>query len=246
MSATCRAARSGWSGSIRPASSLLRVITDREWPSRSCRSRASRSRSSLAARWATVARASRNAIVVRMSSRTPVMAKPPSSAGTSSPHSRSLPPGTANAAAVISAHAPGTDQRDSREGRAAPDAMETYTNSTSHSRPRVSASRADWAVSTAREPSTSAVRSPRPARKTSSMYQVTNTASPSQPRARTPAACPPCSRSLTGALRYTSQMAVHSTLTARCLRLRGRCPMLTPMPLTPARCPSGTAGPRSR
>ncbi|CAM5389429.1 hypothetical protein STENM327S_07455 [Streptomyces tendae] len=101
---------------------------------------------------------------------------------------KEVPPGTVNARAVSSAEAPGIVQRASRGGRAAPDAMETYTNRTSHSRPRVRARSVDWAVRTAREPRTRPVRSPRPVRKSSSMYQATKTTRPSQPRTWTPTA----------------------------------------------------------
>ena len=45
-SAICCDASSGWSGSSRPASWAFSAISDRLWPSRSCRSRAKRSRSS--------------------------------------------------------------------------------------------------------------------------------------------------------------------------------------------------------
>lgn len=122
MSATCSAARSGRAGSIRPASSLLRVISDREWPRRSCRSRASRSRSSLAASWATVARASRSSTVVRTSCRTPDIAKPPSSAGITREVTKSRPSSVHRPVTVIAATAtrisrPGEARRQRRPGR---------------------------------------------------------------------------------------------------------------------------------
>ncbi len=65
-----------------------------------------------AASSATVARASRNATPVRTSSRTPVTAKAPRSAGTSSAPTNSLPSGTTKASAAISAGASPVVDRD--------------------------------------------------------------------------------------------------------------------------------------
>lgn len=77
MSATCARAASSLPPSMkRPASSLFSVISDSECPSRSCRSRAIRSRSSEAARWATAARASRSSRMVATRRCSPVMAAP--------------------------------------------------------------------------------------------------------------------------------------------------------------------------
>ena len=65
-------ARAGSSGSSRPASSLLSVISDRLWPSVSCRSRAIRDRSSATASRASSCRASSSAWLVRWSAPTRV------------------------------------------------------------------------------------------------------------------------------------------------------------------------------
>src|SRR5215203_94107 len=66
MSRTSVAAFSGEEGKRRAASSLFSVIRERLWPSRSCRSRAKRRRSSATARRAISSRAARNSAMVSM------------------------------------------------------------------------------------------------------------------------------------------------------------------------------------
>ena len=65
------------------ASSDFSVIIDRDWPVRSCMSRASRSRSELAASLATVPRASASSCMSSICSRNPIMAAPMSKTGSS-------------------------------------------------------------------------------------------------------------------------------------------------------------------
>ena len=81
---SCTRSRSGLAGSrdsSRAASSDLRVIIDSDWPVRSCMSRASRSRSSLAASWTTSARARRSSTVRAKCCRSPIMANPMNTTG---------------------------------------------------------------------------------------------------------------------------------------------------------------------
>ena len=251
MSATCWAAWSGWSGSIRPASSLLRVISEREWPSRSCRSRASRSRSSLAASWATVARASRSStwygpVAVRRSSRSrragpggggrAGLARPPVAAKRDGRHQCGRPRDRpARPAAAAARH---------------PQVTDTYTNRTSHAEPseRVRTRRAGREEPGCRPPWRERLAAVVP--EDQDQVAATKTARPSQPDASDAGAVVRRRGGRpTGELRKTSQMPIHSDLhhrPARTVRRRPArsMPASTSPRFTPSACPSGTARPR--
>ena len=90
-SAASRSAEAGSLVSRLAARSDFSVITDSDWPVRSCMSLASRSRSSLAASFATVSRAWASSRISVICIRNPIMATPTTRTGSSTTRYSEMP-----------------------------------------------------------------------------------------------------------------------------------------------------------